>query len=165
MSVPKRDNYRFSFLLELRCEPAQAEAVATDLPGTIMVFTQGNETCWLSMAIDPTSKPVSRLYFRGECKGAKILAKALVILIDETSPSLIDSALKKLASDPLTSGLNPPAVAWLSQNRAGTAIVAAVTSHSDPKDSLLQLLTMDYLKLLAESDPRPHADAFMNSFY
>ena len=62
-------------------------------------------------------------------------------------------------------GLNESASTWLSQNRASAAIATAVTVHSDPKDSLLKQLKLDFLKLLAEKDPCPTAAEFMNSFY
>lgn len=149
MSTAKRDNYRFSFLLKLKCGPDQAADVAADLPGTVLPFSQDTQTCWISVAIDPASKPLSRFHFNGEHKGAKILARALVILLEEVTPALIDRTLKQLASDPAVTGLNPAAAAWLSQNRASAAIVADVASHQDSKDSLLQQLKRDFVGLLA----------------
>jgi hypothetical protein len=166
MAAAKRANFRFSFLLKLKCGPDQATAIVAELPGTVMAFGHGDQICWMSVAIDPASKPVSRKYFRGEtCKGTKILAQSLIILLEETTPALLDLTLQQLAADPLVAGLNPAAVTWLSQNRASAAIVADVAGHSDPKDSLCKQLQQDYLVALNSQDPRPTAAEFMNSYH
>lgn len=164
MSAAKPSNVRFSFLLKLKCDHNHVETVVGELPGGVMAFAQA-ETCWIHIAIDPASKPVGRNYFRGEHKGAKILGKALATLLEETSSPLIEPTLKQLAADPNVAGLNESATAWLSQNRASAAIAVAVENRSDPKDSLFKQLKLDFLKLLAASDPRPTAAQFMNSFY
>lgn len=112
--MSKQDNFRFSFLLKLECEATQTSDIASELPGTVMAFKQTDETCWLNITVDPASKPLSRKYFRGECKGAKILAKANSTLLEEITPALIDRTLKQLAGDSAVIGLNEAAIAWLS---------------------------------------------------
>jgi hypothetical protein len=164
MSAAKRDNSRFSFLFKLRCDPNQAIEASAKLPGAVMTFNQGG-VCWINVTIPPGTTAVSRSYFRGTGKGAKILAEVLIIILEEFIVSEIDSNLKILAADPLVTGLNPAAVAWLSQNRASAAIVADVATHADPKDSLCKQLQQDFLVALNSQDPRPTAAEFMNSYH
>lgn len=164
MSDTKRNEYRFSFLLKLKCEANQATAVVAELPGVVMAFSQA-DTCWMSIAIDPACKPLNRKYFRGECKGAKILALPLIILLEEITPALIDQTLKQLAADPLVTGLNEAATIWLSQSRASAAIVAAAANRNDPKDSMLSKLKQEFYSSLSAHDPAPTAEQFLNSFH
>jgi hypothetical protein len=169
MSAPKRDNYRFSFLLKLACPelPSSefAATIAEASSGVAMLFAQGEHTAWLHLAIDPLGKPLSRKFFSEKtCRGAKLLSSVGFSAI-ETPLAQIDLALKQLAGEPTVSGLNELAATWLSQSRANAAIAADVACHADPKDTLLQQLKRDFLGLLATQEPCPTAAEFMNSFF
>lgn len=153
MPAAKQDNFRFRFLLHLRCDHDQAKVVAFELEGTVMAFAQDATTCWISMTLDPSGKPASRKHFKVEYKGGKLLAKAQAELMEEITPALIDHTLKQLATDREVTGLNEKATAWLSQNRANAAIVAAATNRDDSKDSLLSKLKQEFYSSLSAQEP------------
>lgn len=134
MTTPKRDNYRFTFLLKLEC-PEQlptAEFASNIAEGaTPMLFTRDEHTVWLHIAIDPLGKPLSRKFFSEKaCRGAKLIASAGFLAI-ETPATQVDTTLIQLAADSYVTGLNEAAATWLSQKRASAVIVTEVTTRSD----------------------------------
>lgn len=96
---------------------------------------------------------MSRNYFKGESKGAKLLTESGAGLLEEITPALIDGTLKQLGTDLAIIGLNEAAIAWLSQNRANAAIVAAATNRDDSKDTMLSKLKQEFYSSLSGQEP------------
>lgn len=139
LDTKKRNDCRFAFLVKMTCrlKPPDADfqkALADASKASLMLFAQDSHY-WLHLACQP-DRPLSRKFFQETHKGHRVLTSAGVTTT-EVPQAQIEPTLKQLATDHAVTGLNEPAVTWLTQNRASTAIVAAVTSHSDPKDSLL----------------------------
>lgn len=60
-----------------------------------MIFKEG-DIHWFYFTIDPTSAPISRNFFKGESKGAKMLAGNNMILVQDVPQAQIELELKRL---------------------------------------------------------------------
>lgn len=123
----KRNNYKYTFLLELESVQEEdqlttmlAEMQQHNLKAKIqkaMTLKQG-ATFWLHISLDPTGAPLSRKYFSATHHGAKLLKERNITLIREVPAAAVERQLETLATDEAVEPLGDEALSFVQERKA-----------------------------------------------